>query len=119
MDLKQAVQTQREFDAAHEWTAKDGTTEEVLRLVRDDIVGLVAELGEFANVVKKLSLLSERKTDRLEEAFAQAKGGLSEELIDTFIYVLRIAGHLGVDLEEQYREKLTVNRERYHEYEKP
>ena len=77
-----------------------------------DLVGLIGEIGEFANIVKKVGLkLEHPKYDgpSLYEAGPQ----LQEELADTLIYILRISAILRSDLEYDVLQKMAVNDARY------
>ena len=77
-----------------------------------DLVGLIGEIGEFANIVKKVGLKIEHPTysgPSLHEASPQ----LREELADTLIYVLRLSAILGTDLENDVLRKMALNDARY------
>ena len=77
-----------------------------------DLVGLIGEIGEFANIVKKVGLKIEHPTydgPSLHEASPQ----LQEELADTLIYVLRLSAILGSSLENDVLRKMAVNDARY------
>ena len=47
-----------------------------------------------------------------------AKGRLSNELADVFIYVVKLADQLGIDLERAFLEKVELNKERFRKYER-
>jgi NTP pyrophosphatase (non-canonical NTP hydrolase) len=118
MDLNELSSTQAEFDKAHGWSLDSEDLTELINLLHRDLVGLLGELGEFANNVKKISLVDDKSNlDETQKFFQELKGNLSEELIDTLIYVIRIATHLGVDLETEYLRKLNLNRAKYQRYE--
>lgn len=53
---------------------------------------MAGEAGEFANVVKKIY----RGSLDMKDASTRIK--LTEELTDTFVYLLNLAGALGIDL---------------------
>lgn len=74
-------------------------------------VALAGEVGEFANVTKKIA----RGDFKLEEA----KRELGDELADVFIYVIKLADQLGIDLEAAYRKKLAYNEERFDKFSIP
>lgn len=59
-------------------------------------LSMCGEAGEFANVVKKI----ERGSLQLGDANTRLK--LAMELTDTFVYMLNLAGLLGIDLEKSY-----------------
>lgn len=74
------------------------------------LVSLTGEVGEVANIVKKIVRgdfkLSERKSD------------IQEELADVFIYLMKLSYQLDIDLEKAYMAKMGKNRERFLNYEK-
>jgi NTP pyrophosphatase (non-canonical NTP hydrolase) len=65
------------------------------------------EAGEFANLVKKI----ERGSLRLGDASVRLK--LAMELTDTFVYMLNLAGLLGIDLEKSYHLVRGENEKRF------
>lgn len=69
------------------------------------IVCLLGELGEFANILKKVS--------RGDFSLEDVKDDLDEELVDTFIYLIKISNQFNVDLEEGYLNKLEKNKQRF------
>ncbi len=72
---------------------------------------LAGEVGEAANLVKKVvrSVVYGHGDLRLEDVRREVE----EEITDVFIYVLTIAGLLGMDLEKAYFEKLEKNEKRF------
>ena len=64
---------------------------------------LFEEVGELSEVI--------RKNKRMEDNFI--KGTIEEELSDVLYYVLVIANTYDIDLEECFRMKKDLNRERY------
>ena len=77
-----------------------------------DLVGLLGEIGEFANQLKKVGLgLKHPRYEgpRLEDAAPH----LREELADTAIYLFRLSTILGGNLEQDILSKMDVNDERY------
>jgi NTP pyrophosphatase (non-canonical NTP hydrolase) len=117
VELREIAAMQRAFDAAHGWTLEDGGTSALLEALSDDIVGLTGELGEFANLVKKLKLRASRNEELATSDLRGAHPALREELADIFIYLVRLAEHLSVDLENEYLAKLEKNRERHADFE--
>jgi NTP pyrophosphatase (non-canonical NTP hydrolase) len=78
----------------------------------------VGEIGEFANILKKLALVQDRfDTSDPTHGFEETKMKLTEELIDGLIYIIRIASYLHIDIEKEYLIKLDINRRKYHKYE--
>ena len=118
MDLTKLISIQNKFDKEHGWSLESGELSELLNWLHKDLVGLLGELGEFANHLKKITLVHEKpdieKSAKLLEGF---KENLSEELVDSLIYIMRIASHLGVDIEGEYLKKLNFNKSKYKDYE--
>jgi len=120
MNLDQLIQLQHQFDEKHGWNPDKRVANAVLGAVQDDLIGIVGEIGEFANIIKKISLESKHnvpcdlvgllKTHHVE---------LSEELVDAFIYLIRLASHLDIDIEQAYLEKLKFNEIRFKRFERP
>lgn len=69
------------------------------------IVCLVGELGEFSNLTKKIV--------RGDKSFVSEKENLNEELVDVFIYLIKIANQFDVDLEKGFLAKLEKNKTRF------
>lgn len=72
-------------------------------------LALAGEVGEFCNIVKKIDRGS------LEFKDAAVRYDLQMELTDILIYVLNLAGLLGVDLEKAYEHKRGINDKRFME----
>jgi len=70
-------------------------------------LSLCGEAGEVANIVKKIDRGS------LDFAAEITQHDLAEELTDVFIYVLNLAGILGIDLLAQYMAKRNKNIARF------
>lgn len=116
MDLKEIVKIQNKFDIEHGWTPDD-KIDTIIEFINKDIIGIIGELGEFSNQIKKLNLLIDsNKLDKLEELYLIKKENLSEELVDIFIYLIRISSHIGVNLEKEYFSKLEKNKIRFKEF---
>lgn len=118
MEISEIVNLQKQFDQQHGWDLKTEKTSEKLNLITKDLVGIMGELGEFSNLVKKLNLLSDISLEtEISTEFKSLTPQLKEELIDTFIYLIRISSHLEMDLSEEYIKKYTINKERFRKYE--
>lgn len=77
-----------------------------------DLVGLFGEVGEFSNLLKKVTLA--RTTEGYSgPTLGDATPHLREELADAAIYVFRLATILGSNLEKDIIEKIRRNDERY------
>jgi len=103
MDLKDLMKIQNEFDRRHGWGCPidENNIQELERLV----VCLTGELGEFANLVKKIF--------RGDLLYDKTKGKLEEEVIDIFIYLMIVCNEMEIDLENSYLRKLEKNEERF------
>lgn len=65
---------------------------------------------EASELVEIFMWMSERQTMTLDEAARQAA---SDELADIFIYLLRLAHELGIDLVEAAHKKMAKNIQKY------
>lgn len=112
MTLDELTHMQEDFDSRHEGYFKwnDKVTEDNLELLEFLIVSLTGELGETANIVKKVV--------RGDFSLDGVKDQLQEEIADMFIYLLKLAYQMDINLEEVYLLKLNKNRERFKCYEK-
>ncbi len=77
-----------------------------------DLVGLMGEIGEFANLVKKVELTIARPGYAGADLSA-AEPKLRLELADVQIYLLRLAHLIRADLAGAVLEKMQLNDERY------
>ena len=112
MTLREIQETQARFDNGHKpsFSFSDASLEGSIDALEHLIVCVVGELGEFANVVKKIR--------RGEFNYGEKKGELSEELADIFIYVVKLSNLLRTDLETEFLEKLDKNRLRFDRFKK-
>lgn len=110
--LKELLERQRAFDERHSGDIPFfiEINEKNLHELEHLVVCLVGELGEFANILKKVR--------RGDFSLASAKGELDEELVDVFIYLLKIAGQFNVDLESGYENKMLKNASKFQRYKK-
>ena len=120
MDLETLIRLQREFDSKHNWNPPSDDNLAVFRAIQSDLIGIFGEIGEFANIIKKISLeVGHDKNSDLEAILKDRKHDLAEELVDGFIYLVRLASHLNIDVEKSYIEKLALNEQRFKRYEDP
>ena len=116
MTLKDIQQFQRDFDKKYfgkYWDKNEHNTDEQITILKDMIIALTGELGEFANAVKKISrdrnaIGTEPSEEMLEK--------LKEELTDCFIYVIILSNILKMDIEKEYLEKTEFNHKRFQKY---
>lgn len=115
MEIKEIIKVQEKFDAEHGWSNKGIEDINLLiELLQDDVIGMVGELGEFANILKKIK---REKCEDKDLYFNNSYNNLSEEIVDVFIYLIRIVSTLNIDLEKEYMKKKNVNKERFKKYE--
>ena len=103
LTIRDLLEKQREFDEKHSGDIPFFVEidEKNLPELEHLLVCLLGELGEFSNILKKVR--------RGDLALDSAKNELDEELVDVFIYLLKIAGQFGVDLEGGYEKKMEKN----------
>lgn len=107
MDFAQLLQLQADFDRTH------GVTKPFFVPITGDNLGelehlvvcLIGEIGEYANELKKVV--------RGDATYEDRRAALSEELADSFIYLIKIAAQTGIDLEAEFLNKLEKNRHRF------
>ena len=112
MEFRTICRMQSEFDAAHasngRWDQR--VSESNLQLLEHLLVCLVGEVGESANLVKKVV--------RGDLTYEAARADLGGELADTFIYLIKLCNQTGIDLEQEFLKRLEYNRERFKKYER-
>ena len=117
MDLSKIAQVQIEADVKRGFSKELQTDAERIAQLTRDTVGLIGEVGEFANLLKKADL-----TSRIEGydgvSIETASAELREELADAMIYIIRLASVLGGDIEDDLLRKMTKNDARYRHLEK-
>ena len=118
MDIKELIAIQKEFDIQHGWLLRSEDAEELLLLIRKDLIGLFGEVGEFANIIKKISLEVDlnQNSQRTKSILEKHQNDLELEIVDSLIYLIRIATHLNMDIEKEYLNKLEFNRNKYRPY---
>lgn len=80
---------------------------DISRSLAHHTLALAGEVGELANLVKKIDRGSKDIRD------AEVRFDLVMEATDVLIYLLNIAALLGADLEKSYKIKRTENERRY------
>jgi len=111
-DVSDMMDFQRKFDAEHGWQWS-GRADGKIQHLQVNAIGLTGEVGEFANVLKKLIRHGESGVVADEDLW----NGLREELTDVFIYLLKLADLLGMNLEKSYFEKMAKNAQRFKKFE--
>lgn len=108
LSLENIKNLQKDFDRNHSVGDKDfyvDINESNIHELEHLIVCLLGELGEFANILKKVS--------RGDFSLEEVKDDLDEELVDTFIYLIKISNQFNVNLEKGYLDKLEKNKKRF------
>lgn len=71
------------------------------------VLALAGEVGELANLIKKVERGS------LDWNSAEVRHNAMMELTDAYVYILLIAGIMGVDLERSYAHVRALNEKRF------
>lgn len=112
MELKILVERQISADRRRGFPVEFATNEDRHAQLAKDLVGLLGEIGEFANLVKKASLkLDHPSYDG--PSLDEASGRLREELADALIYIIRLSAIIGGDLEQDVLATMAHNDNRY------
>ncbi len=112
MDLASLSKIQILADEKRGFPVKFASDRDKYAQIISDLVGLFGEIGEFSNIVKKIGI----KLNRPEyngPSLEEGRDLLREELVDTLIYVIRLAAILDTDLEAELIRKLEINEARY------
>ncbi|MEM5793706.1 MAG: MazG-like family protein [Candidatus Aenigmatarchaeota archaeon] len=110
MDLKEIAKFQREFDKKHGWDWSKSSKEEKIKHLQYATIALAGEVGEFANTVKKIL----REFNFSREIPKGEYEKLKEEIIDVFVYFIKIADQLlELDVEKEYLKKMEKNEKRF------
>lgn len=112
MTIDELIKKQEEFDAVHSgnfnWNQKIGDNNvEIFEFL---LIALMGEMGETSNLLKKVL----RGDYSLDDVYTDIK----EEIIDMFIYVIKMCYQLDIDIETEYCKKMNKNTERFKLYEK-
>jgi len=108
--IKELMDFQNRFDDNHGWRWSAVSNEKMQRL-QEGALCITGELGEFANVLKKIMRHSERNMDT-KELWA----GLREELTDVFIYFLKLADLLEMEIDKEYFDKMAINARKFEKF---
>ena len=112
MDLSMIVEKQISADRRRGFQIDFESDAERVRPLEKDIVGLIGEVGEFSNVLKKVGLAISHAGYE-GPSLDEAAPNMREELADTLIYLMRLSAILGGNLETDLIRKMRVNDERY------
>jgi len=111
MEIHELISIQRDFDSKHisNFNWSENITERNTQMLGYLLLSLSGEVGEAANLTKKIIRGDFSLSDKKEE--------LEKEIADIFIYVIKLIYQLDFDIEKVYFEKLNENRERFTRYE--
>lgn len=112
MELKKLIEQQIEMDNRHGFPVTFAKDSEAYTQLSKDLIGLLGEIGEFANIVKKINIKIDRPGE-YELDISLARKQLGEELTDSLIYIIRIAAILEIDLENELINTMKNNESRY------
>ena len=116
MNIAELIALQRAFDDRHGWTPNAHEPDRVLEAIMGDIVGMASEFGELADIVHKMRLEQGAGED-VRQLLDSQRPLMARELVDVFVYLMRIASHLHIDVEATYRSKLAENEVRFQRFE--
>lgn len=112
MELSKLIQRQLLSDRRRGFLVDFETDADRLRQIEEDLIGLFGEVGEFANLIKKVRL-SQDHADYSGPQLDEVSHPLRIELADAAIYIFRLSAILGGNLEDDILEKMNLNDVRY------
>lgn len=112
MELSDLIKRQINADQRRGFPVTFGTDAERHDQLMRDLVGLIGEVGEFADPLKKVGL-ARSTPGYVGPTLDEAAPRLRSELADIAIYLFRLSAILGADLEQELLEKMKINDERY------
>ena len=100
MNIEDFIRYQREFDENHssEFNWSEKITQDNIEILQYLLLCMVGEFGETSNLVKKV-IRGDYKLNEIRDE-------LSEEIIDMFIYVIKLIYQLDIDIEDIYLKKM-------------
>lgn len=116
MDLQELISIQKKFDDELGLSLHSNDIQSLLTMINKDLIGLFGEIGEFANIIKKLNLENDRLDGEVDLEFSKLVLSIEDELIDSLVYMIRLFTHLGVDIESAYLRKQALNKQKYSLY---
>jgi NTP pyrophosphatase (non-canonical NTP hydrolase) len=112
MELAVLIQQQIERDRRRGFPVDFEQDRDRIDQLMRDLVGLLGEVGEFANLLKKVGL-GQTTPGYVAPSLDNVNIELREELADAAIYIFRLATILGGNLEQDILRKIEINDERY------
>ena len=116
MEINDLIKIQLDFDRRHGFETDINTLPNKYLQISKDIVGIIGEIGEYSNIVKKINLDIDACREVSTESIKIREDSMREELIDVFIYLIRLFALTGVDVEAEYLKKLSYNEEKYKDF---
>lgn len=114
-EIKDIVKFQKEFDEKHGWIWDSENPDKRMNMLKYGALALSGEVGEFANLVKKVWRQLDHDGMKPDEEILKK---MKEELVDVFIYIITLSENLNMNLEKDYFEKMKFNEERFKKFEK-
>lgn len=110
MTLDEIKEFQKKFDLQFKGNIEfyEDINETNIEPLEHLIVCMLGEFGEFSNLVKKVK--------RGDFSLSQAKKQIDEEFIDIFIYMIKIANQLDIDIEQSYFNKMATNQMKFEKF---
>ena len=109
--LNEIISIQGLFDSKHKsnfvWNEK--ITDKNIEILEHLLIAILGELGEAANIVKKIS--------RGDMLLSEVREKISEEIIDILIYVIKLTYQMDIDVEKALNNKIKKNEKRLKKYE--
>lgn len=107
MDIRDLQMKQDELDRSlfPEFSSANPIQDEDLSALLYIALCVNGEAGELANLAKK--------TYRGDFSLNEARAAIAEELVDIFIYTIKLATQLEISIEDEFVKKLEKNRIRF------
>lgn len=107
MTLDAIKEQQKNFDLKYKGNIEfyEQISDKNIEVLEHLIVCMLGEFGEFSNIVKKIK--------RGDYCLLEKKDELDEEFVDVFIYMIKMANQLDINIEETYLKKMKKNEEKF------
>jgi len=112
--MKAIFEFQKTFDAKRGWDWSHAKNKkEQMQFLQHGTIALAGEVGEFANELKK-AIRHFESTGELPSK--EVYDNLKDEIVDVFIYVVKLSIALGLDLNTGYYNKMKFNDKKFANY---
>ncbi|MDN5091058.1 MazG nucleotide pyrophosphohydrolase domain-containing protein [Aliarcobacter butzleri] len=103
MTLNEIKEFQKKFDLQFKGNIEfyEDINENNIESLEHLIVCMLGEFGEFSNLVKKVK--------RGDFSLNETREQINEEFIDMFVYLIKIANQLEINIEDEYFRKMSKN----------